>query len=167
MKLIVARSLNRVIGSNGDIPWHSSEDLKQFKKLTTGHTVVMGRKTYESLGKALPNRRNIVVTSKSNYEAPGCEVITDLNEFLIANQDNDDVWIIGGAEIYKLAIPYVKQLHITIIDILIEDGDIFFTGIDFSKFNLVSYNSHFCDVRIKKTNKTEFTLVKRFILNRI
>jgi dihydrofolate reductase len=124
MKLIIiaALSRNRVIGKAGKLPWHISEDLKRFKHLTTGHTVLMGRKTFESLGKPLPNRRNVVLTSRA---IPGVETYPTLAQALQALENEEKVFVIGGGEIFAQLIDHADELHLTLIDKEVE-GDTFF-----------------------------------------
>ncbi|MDX2141904.1 MAG: dihydrofolate reductase [Rhodospirillaceae bacterium] len=119
VSLIVARAENGVIGAGGKLPWHISADLKHFKALTVGKPVVMGRKTYESIGKPLPRRTNIVITRDPNWRAEGVVVAHDLATALaLAYEDAhrtgvDEVMIIGGAEIYAQALPHAKRIHLT------------------------------------------------------
>jgi len=123
MRAIAAMSLNRVIGKDGKIPWHIPEDFKWFKKATSGSAVLMGRKTYESLGRPLPNRRNLVVT-RSPVAAEGIEVIADLQAF-DPDKVQGDVWVIGGAEIYRQLLPQCEELYLSVIPREVE-GDTFF-----------------------------------------
>ena len=115
--LIVAMDPHNGIGIDGKLPWHIKEDLKLFKDRTINHKVVMGRKTYESIGKALPKRYNFVVTHNNNFKAiDQIEIIHDFESFLIENERSDEeIYIIGGAEIYRLALPYAKRLAISCI----------------------------------------------------
>ena len=107
-------SKNRVIGDSNTLIWHLPEDLKRFKQLTTGNSIVMGRKTYESIGKPLPNRRNIIITRNSDYLVDGCEVVNSLEEaFLLTDSD---CFVIGGGEIYKQALGKADQIYLTLID---------------------------------------------------
>ena len=107
-------SKNRVIGDSNTLIWHLPEDLKRFKQLTTGNAIVMGRKTYESIGRPLPNRRNIIITRNSDYLVDGCEVVNSLEEaFLLTG---DDCFVIGGGEIYKQALSKADQIYLTLID---------------------------------------------------
>lgn len=124
MKLIIiaAISRNRVIGKDGKMPWHISEDLKRFKQLTTGHTILMGRKTYESLGKALPNRRNVVLSSK---DIPDVETYHSLADVLIALEKEEKVFVIGGGELYAQLLDQADELHLTLVDQEVA-GDTFF-----------------------------------------
>ena len=106
-------SENRVIGNNNELIWKLSSDLKRFKELTTGHPVVMGRKTYESIGKPLPNRRNIIITRNLEYEVNGCEVVSSLEEALLLT--NNDCFIIGGGEIYKQSLEVADKIYLTLV----------------------------------------------------
>jgi len=114
--LIWAQSASGVIGRAGAIPWHLPEDMARFKKLTMGHTVVMGRRTWESLParfRPLPGRRNVVLTRQGDYMVQGAEVVTSLDQALADN----DGWVIGGAEIYPLALPYAARCEVTEVDL--------------------------------------------------
>ncbi len=126
MKAIAAMSLNRVIGQGAKIPWHISEDFKWFKKMTTGHIIVMGRKTYESIGKPLPNRTTIVVT-RSKITIPGVQTISDLGELHQLQQPptSQEIFICGGAQIYEQALPRCSDLYLTLVKREVE-GDVFF-----------------------------------------
>jgi dihydrofolate reductase len=106
-------SSNRVIGVNNTLPWHLSEDLKHFKSLTTGHTIIMGRKTYESIGRPLPNRRNIVISRNSNTSYEGVEVVHSLEDAFSISTNDKEVFVIGGSNIYEQALSFVDQLYIT------------------------------------------------------
>ena len=124
MKLIIIAALNRkgVIGRNGKIPWHIPEDMERFKELTTGHTVLMGRKTFESIGKPLPGRRNVVITSRN---LPAVEYYHSINEALAALGAEEKVFVIGGGEIYKQTIARADSLLLSVVDDE-EDGDTYF-----------------------------------------
>lgn len=122
LALIVAVARNGVIGRDGGLPWHLPEDLKHFKRTTSGHAIVMGRKTYESIGRPLPKRRNIVVT-RSGGHFDGCETATSLEEAIaVARQTDECPFIIGGASLYEEALPRATEIHLTSIDEDIE-GD--------------------------------------------
>jgi dihydrofolate reductase len=117
--LIWAEARGGTIGDHGAIPWHLPEDLARFRELTTGSTVIMGRKTWDSLPerfRPLPGRRNVVVTRQRDWAAPGAEVAHSLEEALERHAD-DEVWITGGAEIYALAMPFASRLEVTEVDI--------------------------------------------------
>ncbi len=123
-KAIAAASLNRVIGKDGNLPWRLPEDLKWFKKITSGHAVLMGRKTWDSLGRPLPNRRNIAL-SRSLKPVPGMEVIRSLDE-LTGLVLETDLFVIGGGELYAQLLPRCSELYLTTVLREIADGDVFF-----------------------------------------
>ena len=104
---------NRVIGRNNALPWQLPEDLKHFKQLTMGHPVLMGRKTYESIGRPLPGRRNLVITRNPAFAAPGCELAHSLQAAIAACSGIAEIFIIGGAELYREALPYAQRLELT------------------------------------------------------
>lgn len=112
ISLIVAVAENGIIGDRNTLLWHIAEDLRRFKALTTGHPVVMGRKTYESLGRPLPNRRNVVITH-SDTEIAGCEVVHSLDEALALFPADEEVFVIGGAQIYAAALPIADRFYLT------------------------------------------------------
>lgn len=124
VNIIVAIAENGVIGGDNRLLWHISEDLKNFKKITSGHPVVMGRKTYESLGRPLPNRENVVIT-RSDIEIEGCKVVHSLEEALALFTPADKVFIIGGAQIYKEALPLADRFYLTRVHKVYE-GDTYF-----------------------------------------
>ncbi|HSU57168.1 MAG TPA: dihydrofolate reductase [Candidatus Dormibacteraeota bacterium] len=123
-KAIAAMSLNRVIGAGNKIPWHLPGDFKWFKKMTTGHIVVMGRKTFESIGKPLPNRTTLVL-SRSPDQIPGVKVIKDLAEIVSYATEGQQVFICGGAQVYQKALPMCSDLYLTLVKRTVE-GDTFF-----------------------------------------
>lgn len=123
-KAIAAMSLNRVIGAGNKIPWHLPEDFKWFKKMTTGHVIVMGRKTYESIGKPLPNRTTIVL-SRSPLNIPGVSSISDLKQLSSLEFAGREIFICGGAQVYQLALPMCSDLYLTLVNRTVE-GDAFF-----------------------------------------
>ncbi len=127
IKVIVAISKNRVIGDSNKLIWHLPADLKRFKEVTTGHPIVMGRKTYQSIGRPLPNRRNIIITRDEEFEVEGCEVVNSIEEALLLT--NSDCFIIGGGEIYKQSLHLAEQVYMTIIDENFE-GDTHFPELD-------------------------------------
>lgn len=132
---IFAMGKNRVIGRDNQLPWRLPEDLKYFRRITTGHAVIMGRKTHESIGKPLPNRRNIVLTTQTNYQADGCEIAHSIEEVLALVDSKEEAFIIGGAEIYKLLLPYTNKMYITQIHQEFK-GDAFFPTFDESEWVL-------------------------------
>lgn len=127
LSLIAAMAKNRVIGNRGDLPWHEPEDLAHFKRTTSGHAVIMGRKTAESLKfRPLPKRRNLVVTRQQGLTLPGFEVFTDLDSAIAAARTSDaEPFIIGGGELYALALPQITTMYLTVVD-REHDGDAFF-----------------------------------------
>ncbi|MGM7701390.1 dihydrofolate reductase [Pseudalkalibacillus sp. Hm43] len=135
ISLLFAMGKNHVIGKNNDLPWRLPEDLKWFKQVSTGHTVIMGRKTYESIGKPLPNRKNVIVTNDKEYEAEGCIVTHSIEEAL--QQDGDETIVIGGAKIYEQVLDDADRLYMTYIDEEFE-GDTFFPEYDESEWELTS-----------------------------
>jgi dihydrofolate reductase len=136
ISIIVAIGKNRAIGRKNQLLWDIKEDMDHFRKITTGHTVVMGDRTYESIGRPLPNRRNIVVTKLHDCKAPGCEVSHSLEETLEwAKKADEEVFVIGGGIIYALSLPYADKLYLTVVDDAPEDADTFFP--DYSEFKNV------------------------------
>ena len=129
ISLIVARARNGVIGRNGTLPWRLPEDLAHFKRTTTGHSVIMGRRTWESIGRPLPGRRNIVVTRNSGFAAPGAETAADLDAALALCAGEAEVFVIGGAQLYAEALPRAQRLVVTEIDADFE-GDTYWPSLD-------------------------------------
>jgi dihydrofolate reductase len=130
LALIVAYARDRVIGRDGALPWHYREDLQHFKRETTGHAIVMGRKTHESIGRPLPGRRNLVVTRQGGYASAGCEFHGSLASAIAAARESDDCpFVIGGAQIYALALPLATRLVITEVQRDVE-GDVFFPAFE-------------------------------------
>jgi dihydrofolate reductase len=125
ISLIVAMASNRAIGLNGQMPWHLSADLKRFKQITMGSPILMGRKTFEAIGKPLPGRHNLVISRNTDFQAPGCEVFGDMNEALKQCAGCTEVFVIGGATLYESLLPSADYLYLTKID---KDfaGDTFF-----------------------------------------
>jgi dihydrofolate reductase len=116
LSLIVAMAKNRVIGANGRIPWHLPNELKLFKSLTMGHHIVMGRKTYESIGRLLPGRTTVIVTRQRDYSVPGAIVAHSLKDALEACKADDECFVIGGAELFREALPIADRLYLTVVD---------------------------------------------------
>jgi len=139
--LIAACSKNRVIGGDGKLLWHLPEDLKRFKSLTTGNPIVMGRKTYESIGKALPGRLNIILTKNRDFKADNCLIYNNIYDLLEIYQQSN-LFVIGGGEIYKMFLPFADKIELTLIDKDFE-GDTFFPelGSDWIESN-VEINSN-------------------------
>jgi dihydrofolate reductase len=113
---IAAVAQNGIIGNNNDLVWRLPDDLKHFKSLTKGHTIIMGRKTWESIGaKPLPHRKHIIITRNLDYDAPGAEVVCTIDEAIEIARGDVQPFIVGGGEIYKLAMPFVKRMELTIV----------------------------------------------------
>lgn len=138
LSTIVAIANNNVIGGDNKLLWHISEDLKRFKSITSNHTIIMGRKTFESLPGILPNRKHVVITRDKNYtvDSDMVEVVYSVDDLVskYANS-NEEAFIIGGGEIYKLTLPYVQKLYLTLVKKDFE-GDTVFPTIDYSKWKV-------------------------------
>ena len=144
VSLIAAMAENRVIGVNNTLPWRLPADLRHFRQLTTGHHVIMGRRNYESIGKPLPDRTNIVVTRNTEYRAPGCEIKHSLVDALQDIQDDTEVFVIGGAEIYRQAMSDADRIYLTLVHANIS-GDTFFPEFDTREWNEISRTRHKAD----------------------
>ena len=143
--VIAAMSENRVIGRGGGLPWHLPDDMKHFQQLTTGHTVIMGRKTFESMDGPLPDRRNIVITRQSDYAPSGAEVAHSLDEALRLAGDGD-CFVSGGEEIYQLALPVADRLYLTVVHAEV-DGDVRFPQFDTESWRMASESHRPADDR--------------------
>lgn len=141
---IVALSKNRVIGKDNKLPWHLPADLRYFKQVTLNKTIVMGRKTYESIGRPLPLRNNIVITRDPHFDAPGCLVFNSIEEVLAAIAAEDEVMVIGGAHLYQQLLPRMDRLYLTLIHEDIE-GDVFFPELNQEEWIEVSRVDHDAD----------------------
>ncbi|MCC7212540.1 MAG: dihydrofolate reductase [Candidatus Brocadia sp.] len=142
ISLIAAMASNRVIGNRGDIPWKIPTELSRFKSITMGHTVIMGRKTYESIGHALPGRINIVLTSNMDYCAPGCVLARDLPSAIeICPQGESEIFVCGGEQVYKEALLIADRIYLSVIHREIS-GDVFFPEIPFMEFIKIRSEYH-------------------------
>jgi len=149
ISMIGAMGKSRELGFGNKLPWHLPDDLKRFKELTRGHAVIMGRKTFESIGRPLPERKNIVITRDHAYVAPGCTVVGSFEEALKEARDTEgdgEVFIIGGAEIYKLALPMADKMYLTFVDAE-READAFFPEFKEGEWNVVQEESHPADDR--------------------
>ncbi len=151
ISLIAARTQNGVIGKNNDLPWHLPDDMKYFMQTTSAHYVVMGRKNYDSIPekfRPLPNRTNIVVTRQIGFSAPHCTVVHALTDAITLAEKNNqhELFIIGGSEIYQLAMPYASRLYLTEIQTELE-GDTFFPSFDKTQWSETSRKHHPADDR--------------------
>ena len=144
ISLIVAAAANGVIGVDGTLPWRLSDDLRRFKALTMGKPIVMGRKTWESIGRALPGRHNIVMTRQRDFAAEGCTVTTSVGEALAVAGDAPEVMVIGGGEIYRLFLPQATRVYLTHVHTEI-DGDARFPALDPEAWTRESEEAHEAD----------------------
>ncbi len=145
VSLIAAMSENRVIGRDGALPWHLPRDMQRFKQLTMGHAVVMGRKTYETMGKPLPGRRNMILTRSRYYRPEGIEVFPTLIDALEAASDDPEVFVAGGEQIYRLAMPHADRIYLTVIHATFS-GDTFFPEFETGDWRLEEAVRHESDV---------------------
>ena len=144
--LVVAMSRNRAIGRDNQLPWRLPADLAFFKRVTMGHPVIMGRRTYESIGKPLPGRLNIVVSGNRDFRAPGCTVVGSMEEALRAAAGAEEVSIIGGSSIFAAALPHADTIYLTEVDADVE-GDVFFPPFDRSQWRETELERHAPDER--------------------
>lgn len=134
LTIIAAVAENNALGKNNDLIWRLPADLKRFKKVTLGHHVIMGRKTFESLGRPLPNRTTIIISRNKVYQAEGCIIVNSLEEAILAAKNDPNPFILGGGEIYKQALSHADMLDLTLVHHSFEDADTFFPAIDFTKW---------------------------------
>lgn len=143
LSLIVAAAKNGVIGSEGKLPWQLPSDLANFKRLTMGHPIIMGRKTHESIGRQLPGRNNIIVSRDTTYTAPGCTVVHSLEQALMAAEPAEEKFVIGGSSIFKEALPKADRIYLSEVNAE-PSGDTFFE-FDRSSWHEVSRNHYQAD----------------------
>ncbi|MFZ1853179.1 MAG: dihydrofolate reductase [Nitrosomonas sp.] len=145
LSLLVAMSNNRVIGKNNQLPWYLPEDLKHFKALTMGHPIIMGRKTYESIGKVLPGRTNIIISRMENYVIPGAIVVNSIQDALTAGCEVDtpyeEIFVIGGEEIFRQMLPLSQRIYLTEIQKIFE-GDTFFPELNSNEWHEIERIKH-------------------------
>ena len=146
VSMIVAMDRNRVIGHDGDLPWHLSEDLKRFKQLTMGHHIIMGRKTLESIGRLLPGRTSVVVTRQADFDFPGAVVVNSLQEAIDKAKGDGEAFIIGGAEIYNQSLVLVDRIYLTEIDAEVT-GDATFPDFERAQWSVIERTEHTTDER--------------------
>jgi dihydrofolate reductase len=144
VSLVAAMSENRVIGRDGRLPWHLPKDLKRFKKLTVDRTVVMGRKTFDEIKRPLDNRRNVVITRNPGFHPHGVTVVPSLEEALALGATEDEVFVIGGGEIFRQVLPRADRLYLTVVHARVE-GDAFFPEFDKDGWVLESDERHEAD----------------------
>ncbi|MGB1927871.1 MAG: dihydrofolate reductase [Mariniblastus sp.] len=149
LAMIVAAAENDVIGINGDLPWQLSADLRRFKRLTMGHHIIMGRKTFDSIGRLLPGRTTVIVTRQSDFECDGALIANSIEEAIALCGEDDLPFVTGGAEIYRLAIPFVSEIHLTRVHTEI-DGDTDLPEIAWDDWTLVE------EIGFQKDEKNNF-----------
>ena len=146
--MIAAIAENNALGKDNDLLWHLPDDFKRFKQITSGHYIIMGRKTFESFPKPLPNRTHVIITRQKNYNREGCIVVDSIEKAIEACPKGEDIFIIGGGEIYTLGMDFADSLEITRVHESFE-ADAFFTEIDRNKWNLISEEYHPADEKHK------------------
>lgn len=159
ISIIAAMTKNNVLGKDNKMPWHLPAELQYFKKITLGKPVIMGRKTFESIGRPLPGRENIVITRQVDFVPAGVTIKHDLQSAMTYVKDIDEVMIIGGANIYQQAINFADKMYLTVIDFECE-GDVFFPTWDESHWKIISQETHRMDAK----NQYDFVTV---VLERI
>lgn len=158
VSIIAAMDRNRLIGSDNQLPWHLPADLAHFKKVTMGKPVIMGRKTYESIGRPLPGRTNIVLTRSGDFQSEGVVVAHNLEQALDHAADADEVMIIGGSSLYELALPLVDRLYLTFIEYSYQ-GDAWFPDFDPAEWQVIASEEHRADA--KNSNDYLFVTYQR------
>lgn len=143
MNLIVAHDLARAIGVGGQLPWHLPDDLRRFKALTLGQAVLMGRKTYASIGRPLPGRRNLVLSRDRSWQAPGVERVDDVDALRV----DEPIWVIGGGEVYALMLPRVRHIERTLVHTRVADADAWFPPLPEGAFALQQTQAHRADAQ--------------------
>lgn len=158
VSIVIATSLNNAIGKNNQLLWHLPADLKFFKNTTMGGPIVMGRKTFQSIGKALPGRKNVVITRDVSFNSDkkfDITVVSSVDQAMKNLKSEENVYIIGGGEIYKQSMHLVDVIYRTLVHTII-DGDVYFDEIDLTKYKLVWEEKHFADEK----NKYDYTFQK-------
>jgi len=155
LTIIAAIATNKALGKNNDLIWHLPADLKRFKKVTLGHHVIMGRKTFESLGKPLPNRTTIIISRNPDYLAEGCIVVNSLPKAIKAAREDENPYILGGAEIYRQAMEYADFLDLTLVHQVFE-GDAFFPEIDLKVWTMIKR----VDFKADEVNQYDYSFVQ-------
>lgn len=142
--LIVAMTPTRVIGINNSLPWHLPAELQNFRKLTMGHPIIMGRKTYDSIGRPLPGRQNIVITTNRDYKSEGVDVVYSIKEAIQRCKDTDEAFIIGGAKIFEETINIADKLYLTLVHADVK-GDVFFPELNMNQWKEIERTSREAD----------------------
>ncbi len=164
ISLIVAMDRGRVIGKDNGLPWRLPADLRHFKRNTVGKAIVMGRKTWESIGRPLPRRHNIIVTSNTDYVAEGCTVVHSFEQAIAAASDAEEVVVIGGATLYREALPLASRIYLTEVHARVE-GDTFFPEVDWEGWKEVQRESRAADE--KNPLAMDFVLLERVVAGEI
>lgn len=146
ISLIVAMTQNSVIGKDGDMPWRMSDDLRRFKKITMGHHLLMGRKTFDSIGRALPGRTSVVISRSAIYDDPDIRVARSLDEAIEIAAADDEIFVTGGAQIFELALPKIERIYLTRIHCTL-DGDTFFPKVDWERWRLIDEQHGVADAK--------------------
>jgi dihydrofolate reductase len=141
LSLVVAMAKNRVIGADNRIPWHVPGEQSLFKRLTMGHHIVMGRKTYESIGRLLPGRTTVIVTRQRDYVVPGAIIAHSLHDAINAAARDDEIFVIGGAELFREALPIADRIHLSVVEVEPE-GDTFMPDFNPSQWNEIASEDH-------------------------
>jgi len=144
ISMIVAMAENRAIGKDNDLLWHLPDDFKHFKSVTMGKPILMGRKTYESIGKPLPGRENIVITRDKNFSADGTTLVNSIPDALEASEQYDEVMVIGGASFYEQMLPVANRLYITVVQATFA-ADAFFPDINLDEWDVIEQSEHAAD----------------------
>ena len=147
ISLIVAMATNRIIGINKQMPWHLSADLKKFKQITLGNPILMGRKTHESIGKALPGRRNLVISRNRHYQSTGCEVFNDIQQAISRCKNEQELFVIGGASFYESMLPHAHFIYLTEIHQTFT-GDTFFPEINLNQWQEIAREDINDDIQV-------------------
>jgi len=163
LSLIWAMDRKRLIGNQEALPWHLPADMQWFRKQTMGKPILMGRKTFESIGKPLPKRTNIILSRKKDFTIPGCIVVQSLDDAKAAVPDADEIMVIGGAEIYTLLLPQADQLYITHIDATFE-GDTWFPAFNLKHWQEIHHEIHHADE--KNMYNYRFEILQRIALQK-
>jgi dihydrofolate reductase len=167
VSLVVAMSENGVIGRDGDMPWRLSSDLQRFRRLTMGHAIVMGRKTFDSIGRLLPGRTTIILSRQADYQVEGAIVLAELSEASVAAStacpETDELFVIGGGQIYELALPLASTIYLTRVETHIHDGDTWFPEVDWNQWNRTHEEAIPADE--KNQYPTTYEIWRRKVLN--
>jgi len=154
ISIIVAIGKNRVIGKDNQLIWHLPADLKRFKQITMGHSMIMGRKTFESIGKALPGRTTVIVTRDKNYKQVNCLVANSTEQAIEICKNDSEIFIVGGAQIFEKAIALTDKIYLTQIHESF-DGDVFFPALNEDEWKIISQEDHTADEK----NKYDYSFI--------